>query len=124
MLTLPCAGLVGTGAGFPLLVPVIVSGALWNGSFGLVAALHQAAAVRSRAVPPDLAGAWVVATSNLGVALGAAVGATLLDRAGIQTLPRAAAVAVALAVSVVAPGAARVPEPAISVLRDGGAQPK
>lgn len=110
VLALLGAGLVGTGAGFPLLTPVLVAGALWNGSFGPVAAIHQAAAVRTGAVSPDVAGAWVVATSNLGIALGAALGGVVLDHAGVRTVPWVAAVAVAAAVSVVIPARRAFPD--------------
>ncbi len=101
VLALLGAGLVGTGASFPSLTLVIIAGAVWNGAFGPVASVHQTAAVRTRAASPDLAGAWVVATSNVGIALGAALGGGILDDAGIQNVAWAAAVAIAMAVSVV-----------------------
>jgi predicted MFS family arabinose efflux permease len=94
-------GLAACGVGVPALVPVVLAGALWNGAFGPVAAVFQSAAVRTNAVTPDLAGAWVVATSNLGIAAGAAIGGLLLHRAGIPGVAGFGAAAVLGAAAVV-----------------------
>ncbi|MGH3170379.1 MAG: MFS transporter, partial [Trebonia sp.] len=55
ILTILGAGIVGTGAGFPVLAAVIVAGAVWNGGFGPMPSMYQAAAVRARATSPELA---------------------------------------------------------------------
>ncbi|MCV7225795.1 MFS transporter [Mycolicibacterium komossense] len=92
------------GAGFPLLVPVIVAAAIWNGVFGGVPSIYQACAVRTHAVAPELAGAWVNASANFGIAGGAAIGAALLPLTGLSGLPwvAAALIGAGLAVSMLA----------------------
>jgi predicted MFS family arabinose efflux permease len=101
VLVVLCVGVLGTGAGYPGLVPVIVAGAVWNAAFGPTASIYQTAAVRTGATTEDLAGAWVVATSNAGIAAGAALGGLVLDASGIRAVAWAAAVPVALAGAVV-----------------------
>jgi predicted MFS family arabinose efflux permease len=98
------AALLALGAGFPLLAPVIVAAAVWNGAFGGVPSIYQACAVRTHAVSPELAGAWVNASANLGMAGGAAIGAALLPVIGLEGLPwvSAALIGLGLAVSVFA----------------------
>ena len=95
------AGVVGAGAAFPVLALVVVAGAVWNGAFGPVPSLYQAAAVRTKATSPDLAGAWVVSTSNIGIAAGAAVGGIALENLGMQGVAWVAAAFIALAILVV-----------------------
>lgn len=75
------------GTAWPTLVAVLVATALWNGAFGGVPTMYQALAVRTRAVSPELAGAWINATANAGIAGGAAIGAGLLQAAGLWALP-------------------------------------
>ncbi|SHN45245.1 MFS transporter [Cryptosporangium aurantiacum] len=94
-------GILGTGAAFPSLVLVIAAGAVWNGAFGPTASIYQTAAVRTEATTAELAGAWIVATSNVGIAAGAALGGVVLESAGIRAVAWAAASTVALAAVVV-----------------------
>jgi predicted MFS family arabinose efflux permease len=75
------------GLGWPALVAVLGATALWCAAFGGVPSIYQACAVRTHAVAPERAGAWVNATANVGIAGGSALGATLLDRAGLGVLP-------------------------------------
>lgn len=100
-LGLLAAGILATGAGVPFLVPVLIAAAVWNLAFGPVASIHQTAAVRVDATSPDLAGAWVVATSNAGIAGGAALGGAILAGAGLRPVAWTAAAVVVLAVVVV-----------------------
>ena len=104
ILALVIAAVLALGAGMPMLIPVIVAAAVWNGAFGGVPSIYQACAVRTGAVSPELAGAWVNATANFGIAGGAAIGALLLPRIGPGGLPWAAAtlIGLGLAVTVVA----------------------
>jgi predicted MFS family arabinose efflux permease len=102
VLGLLTAGILGTGASLPLLVPVLIAAAVWNGAFGPVASIYQSAAVRADATSPDLAGAWVVATSNLGIACGAALGGAIFAGPGLRGVAWAAAIAVALSLTVIA----------------------
>ena len=103
-LGLTIAAILAIGAGFPMLVPVIVAAAIWNGVFGGVPSIYQACAVRTHAVTPELAGAWVNSSANFGIAGGAAIGAALLPHTGLGGLPWVAAALIAsgLLVSTVA----------------------
>ena len=86
-LTIVIAAVLALGIGMPMLVPVVLAAAVWNGAFGGVPSIYQACAVRSHAVSPELAGAWVNASANFGIAGGAAIGAGLLPLIGVGGLP-------------------------------------
>jgi predicted MFS family arabinose efflux permease len=87
LLTLVIAAVVALGGTWPTLVAVIVATVVWNGAFGGLPSIYQACAVRTHALSPELAGAWVNATANAGIAGGAALGAGLLHAAGLSSLP-------------------------------------
>jgi hypothetical protein len=72
--------------------------------------MFQAAAVRTRTTSPELAGAWINATCNIGIAGGAALGGLVLDGAGIRNVAWLAAALVV--VSVLIAGLARGAFPA------------
>ena len=95
-------GMAATGVGYPMLAVVIVAAAVWNGAFGPVASLFQSAAVRTRAVSPEVAGAWIVSTSNIGIAGGAASGGAILQHAGVAGIAWFGAAVITAAVVVVA----------------------
>jgi predicted MFS family arabinose efflux permease len=101
MLAVVICALVVLGAAWPALVAVVVATAVWNGAFGGVPSMYQACAVRTHAVSPELAGAWINATANVGIAGGAAIGAGLLHTAGLSSLPWAAASLVILGFAVI-----------------------
>ncbi|GAA1728091.1 MFS transporter [Isoptericola hypogeus] len=86
---------------------ILVAGGVWLAAFGAVPATTQAAALRTRGASPDLVGAFVNGSSNLGIGVGAAVGAAVIAGPGSQTLALtgAAIVAVALVVVLLAPAA-------------------
>jgi predicted MFS family arabinose efflux permease len=65
---------------------VVLATAIWSGAFGGVPSIYQACAVRTQAMPPELAGAWINSTANIGIAGGAAIGAGLLHTAGLSSL--------------------------------------
>jgi predicted MFS family arabinose efflux permease len=79
------------GATWPTLAAVLVATAIWSGAFGGVPSIYQTCAVRTHAMPPELAGAWINSTANIGIAGGAAIGAGLLHTAGLSALPWAGA---------------------------------
>lgn len=89
------------GSAWPTLVAVLVATALWNGAFGGVPTMYQALAVRTHAVSPELAGAWINATANAGIAGGAAIGAGLLQAAGLWALPWVGATLVGAGLAVI-----------------------
>jgi predicted MFS family arabinose efflux permease len=101
ILTLLAAGIAAAGAALPVLALVIVAGAVWNGAFGAVPSVFQTAAVRTRATSPELAGAWINASSNTGIAAGAALGGVLLGSAGIREAAWLAAALVVLGLTLV-----------------------
>jgi predicted MFS family arabinose efflux permease len=104
------AGMAGAGAAVPVLALVIVAGAVWNGAFGAVPSLYQTAAVRVQATSPELAGAWINASSNAGIAAGAAVGGVVLGSAGIREVAWLAAAFLAIAIVIVLLGRRSLPK--------------
>jgi predicted MFS family arabinose efflux permease len=88
------------GISWPTLVAVLAATALWSGAFGGIPSIYQATAVRTHALPPEQAGAWVNATANVGIAGGAAIGAVLLQTVGLTALPLVAAALVGLGLAV------------------------
>jgi predicted MFS family arabinose efflux permease len=94
-------GIAAAGAAFPVLALVIVAGAVWNGAFGAVPSVNQTAAVRTQTTSPELAGAWINASANAGIAAGAALGGVVLASSGIREVAWLAAALVALALVLV-----------------------
>jgi predicted MFS family arabinose efflux permease len=101
LLAVVIGAVVVLGGTWPTLVTVIVATAIWNGAFGGMPSIYQACAVRTHALSPELAGAWVNATANAGIAGGAALGAGLLRAAGLSSLPWAGASLITLGLAVV-----------------------
>jgi predicted MFS family arabinose efflux permease len=101
ILAVLAAGIAAAGAVFPALVLVIVAGAVWNGAFGGVPSVFQTAAVRTQSTSPELAGAWINASANTGIAAGAALGGVILGTAGIRDVTWLAAAFVVVALVVV-----------------------
>ena len=94
-------GIAAAGAAFPVLALVIVAGAVWNGAFGAVPPVFQTAAVRTQATSPELAGAWVNASANAGIAAGAALGGVVLGSFGLRDVAWLAAALVIVAIATV-----------------------
>ena len=101
ILAILAAGIAAAGAAFPVLALVIVAGAVWNGAFGAVPSIYQTAAVRTQTTSPELAGAWVNASSTTGIAAGAALGGVVLANAGIREVAWLAAALVIIAILMV-----------------------
>lgn len=99
-------GMIGVGLGYPSFVAVLAAAAVWSAAYGAAPSLFQAAAVRTHATSPDIAGAWINAASNLGIAGGAAIGAVTLGVSGLGALPWVGVVLMlaALVVMIVARG--------------------
>lgn len=85
----------------PTLAVVLVAAALWSGAFGAAPTMYQTGAVRTHALTPELSGAWINSTANVGIAGGAAIGAGLLHAAGLWSLPWAAATLMGLGLAVI-----------------------
>ncbi len=79
VLGLLAAAILGVGASHQWLASTVVVAALWSGLFGGVPAMFQTTAVRALPAAPDVAGAWINATSNVGIALGAVIGGRLIE---------------------------------------------
>ena len=90
------------GLAFPSRVGVLVAAAAWSGAFGAMASVFQAAAIRTRGGSPDVIGALVNATANIGIGGGAALGALVLVGPGLGALPYAGAGLVAVSLVVIA----------------------
>jgi len=101
LLAVVIAAVVALGGTWPTLLAVIVTTVVWNGAFGGMPSIYQACAVRTHALSPELAGAWVNATANAGIAGGAAIGASLLRTSGLSSLPWAGATLIALGLAIV-----------------------
>ena len=96
VLAVMTAAVVVAGVAHQALLPLVLAALVWNGAFGGVPPIYQACAVRTGATSPELAGAWVNASANLGIGAGAAIGAGLLPVIGIGGLPMVSAAFVAL----------------------------
>lgn len=94
-----CMLAIGVGPG-ELLV-VVVFGTVWNAFYGPLPAVYQSAAVRAQAFVPELTGAWLNATSNVGIAVGALLGGYLVEEWGTGPLALVAAAFVAASLVVV-----------------------
>ncbi|MER7070531.1 MFS transporter [Terrabacter sp. NPDC000476] len=77
------AGLAGVAVSYPQLALVVVGAGVWLTAFGPAASLYQAASVRIAASSPETAGAWINASSNAGIAGGAAIGAVVVGHGGV-----------------------------------------
>jgi len=96
VLAVVIAAVTVAGVAHGVLLPLVVAALVWNGAFGGVPPIYQACAVRTGATSPELAGAWVNASANLGIGAGAAIGAGLLPVIGMGGLPLVSAAFVAL----------------------------
>lgn len=94
-------GVVILGSTWPTLAAVLIATAVWSAAFGGVPSIYQTCAVRTHAMPPERAGAWINATANVGIAGGAAIGAGLLETAGLSTLPWVGALLIGLGLVVI-----------------------
>jgi len=80
-------GLLALGLTFPTTAGVLAGAAIWCGSFGAMASVFQTAAIRTRGGSPDVIGALVNSTANIGIGGGAALGALVLVGPGLDALP-------------------------------------
>jgi Arabinose efflux permease len=94
-------GLVGVGVAFPALAGVLVAAVLWGAGFGGVASVFQTAAIRTRGATPEVIGALVNSTANIGIGGGAAIGAAVLAGPGLGWLPFAGAALVVVGLVVI-----------------------
>ncbi|WP_418277271.1 MFS transporter [Isoptericola jiangsuensis] len=95
------ASLVAVAWTLPAMVPVLVACAVWLAAFGAVPATFQAAALRADGAGPDVAGAFVNSTSNLGIGVGAAVGSVVFAQGGPADLALTGAAIVVVSLLVV-----------------------
>ncbi|MCF4120545.1 MFS transporter [Antribacter sp. KLBMP9083] len=94
-------GLVALGLTFPALGGVLAAAALWGAGAGGVASVFQTAAIRTRGASPDVVGALVNSTANVGIGAGAALGGAVLAGPGLGSLPFVGAALVLAGVGVV-----------------------
>ncbi len=79
-------GITAVGVGFPSLWAVVAAGALWSAALGPAPSLYQTVSVRTDAVAPELAGAWINASSNAGIAGGAVIGGAVLAAQNLRAV--------------------------------------
>ncbi len=89
-------GVLAVGAAIPHLALVVIAGVVWNTAFGPVTSVFQTAAVRTNAISPELSGAWINMTANLGIGGGALLGSVVLDATDVRTLAWVGAVPLVL----------------------------
>jgi predicted MFS family arabinose efflux permease len=92
ILSVVVLGVLAVGAAIPHLWLVVVAGVAWNTAFGPAASLFQSATVRTNAISPELAGAWINMTANIGIGAGALLGSVVLDASDVRTLAFVSAV--------------------------------
>ncbi|MFW0782916.1 MFS transporter [Gordonia sp. CPCC 206044] len=78
VLALLGVALLGVAAAQEWLVATVIAVALWNGVFGATPSIYQSAAVRAMPDAPEIAGAWINATANVGIAVGSILGGAVL----------------------------------------------
>jgi predicted MFS family arabinose efflux permease len=86
-LVVVAGGILALGLVFPGTVGTVAAAAVWSIGFGAVAAVFQTAAIRTRGASPDVVGALVNSTANIGIGGGAALGALVLDGVGYAAVP-------------------------------------
>lgn len=91
LLSVVTVGLVALGIAYPALGGVLAATAFWGAGFGGVASVFQTAAIRTRGASPEVIGALVNSTANIGIGAGAAIGAAVLAGPGLGWLPFAGA---------------------------------
>jgi predicted MFS family arabinose efflux permease len=97
-------GLVVLGVTFPALGGVLAAAAVWGAGFGGVASVFQTAAIRTRGASPEVIGALVNSTANIGIGGGAAIGAAVLAGPGLGSLPFVGAALVLVGLVIVLAG--------------------
>ncbi|MFI2363804.1 MFS transporter [Promicromonospora sp. NPDC019610] len=100
-LSVVAGGVLALGIVFPATVGTLAAAAVWSIGFGAVAAVFQTAAIRTHGASPDVVGALVNATANIGIGGGAALGALVLDGAGVAAVPYTGAALVVAALVMV-----------------------
>ncbi|MET0448463.1 MAG: MFS transporter [Aeromicrobium sp.] len=80
---LTAAGAGAVALAYPDQAPVVVAGMVWLAAFGPAASLYQSASIRTAASTPETAGAWINASSNAGIAGGAALGGVVMAESGL-----------------------------------------
>lgn len=80
----------------------IASASVWCIAFGAVPVFFSTASIRTGAMSPDLSGAWINSTANVGIALGAVIGAYVIDSFNIGAVSLAGAAIIAVCAVVVA----------------------
>jgi predicted MFS family arabinose efflux permease len=76
--------LAATVLAMPALWPTLVIAGLWGACFAPVNSTFQNVLVRVGKENPEMAGAWINVTCNLGIGGGAALGGLALDASGLQ----------------------------------------
>lgn len=79
----------------------IASASVWCIAFGAAPVFFSTASMRTGAMSPDLSGAWINSTANIGIALGAVIGARVIEGFNIDAVSLAGAAIFAVCAIVV-----------------------
>ncbi|MGO3151494.1 MAG: MFS transporter [Galactobacter sp.] len=77
-----CVGLVLTAVGAGFMWPLLVLATMWVAAFGPVGSVYQSALVRIGKKNPEMAGAWINASSNVGISAGSFLGGMVVTGVG------------------------------------------
>jgi multidrug resistance protein len=103
---LMAAGAGAVALAYPHGAPVVVAGMFWLAAF-----VYQSASIRTAASAPETAGAWINASSNAGIAGGAALGGALVADLGLTWVAWASAAIVLAAAALTLVSVSAFPPP-------------
>lgn len=75
-------GLAATGLAFPHFWPVLIVATVWVAAFGPVNSTYQNVLVRVGKSNPEMAGAWINVSANIGIGAGSALGGWVVVTSG------------------------------------------
>jgi predicted MFS family arabinose efflux permease len=92
--------MIALGFAAPWLPLVVIVAVVWNTALGPLPSMFQSLTVRTNAITPELAGAWINTASNFGITFGSLLGGLILTRFDVPALGWLGAVPVLLALAV------------------------
>ena len=93
--------MIALGFAAPSLPLVIIVAVVWNTALGPLPSLFQSQTVRTHAITPEMAGAWINTASNVGITFGSLLGGLILSQYHVPALGWLGSIPVLLALLVV-----------------------